>query len=165
MNLYLLRHAIAVPRETPGIKEKDRPLTKEGRRKMKAIAEGMRTLELRFGRILSSPFLRAMETAEIVAGVFRMEVEICNALIPGGNQRELITSLVKVPEEDLLLVGHEPDLGQFISLLISGNSEAQIGLKKGALCKLTSDHLIFGRSAALEWLVQPAQLRQIRRIH
>jgi phosphohistidine phosphatase len=162
MNLYLLRHAIAVARGTADFEEKDRPLTKEGKRKMKAIAEGMRSLELQFGRILSSPYRRAMETAQIVAAAFRMEIEICKALTPGGNQRELITRLAKIPEEDLLLVGHEPDLSQLISLLISGNSEARIELKKAGLCKLVSDHLTFGRSATLEWILPPAQLRHIR---
>ena len=98
---------------------------------------------------------------EIVAATFNMDVEICNTLVPDGNQRALITSLVKIPEENLLLVGHEPHLSQLISLLISGNSEGQIELKKGGLCKLASDHLIFGRSATLEWLLQPSQLRQM----
>jgi phosphohistidine phosphatase len=162
MNLYLLRHAIAVPRGTDDVEEKDRPLTKEGKRKMKAIAEGMESLKLQFGRILSSPYKRAMETAEIVAATFNMDVEICNTLVPDGNQRALITSLVKIPEENLLLVGHEPHLSQLISLLISGNSETLIELKKGGLCKLASEHLTFGRSATLEWLLPPAQLRQIR---
>jgi len=162
MNLYILRHAIALPRGTPGIKDEDRPLTKDGKRKMKAAAGGMRGLELDFGRILSSPYLRARETAEIVGKVFGLEVGIWKALIPTASPRQLIANLVKVHEDNVLLVGHEPHLSEFVSVLICGSPEAQIDLKKSALCKLSSDHLLYGRCATLEWLLAPAQLRKIR---
>ena len=162
MNLYILRHGIAVPRGTPGIKEEDRPLTKDGKRKMKAIAEGMLALKLQFDRIISSPYVRASETAEIVGQVFGRKVELWKPLIPTANPRQLISHLVKVREDNVLLVGHEPYLSEFVSVLICGNPEAQIEFKKGALCKVSSNHLIYGRCATLEWLLAPAQLRKIR---
>ena len=68
MNLYLLRHGIAVEPGTPGFAhDADRALTPEGERKLGKIAEAMEAMELRFDRVLSSPYLRARQTAEIIA--------------------------------------------------------------------------------------------------
>ena len=70
MKLYILRHGIAVEPGTPGYEtDADRPLTSEGERKMRQIAGAMEALELSFDLILSSPYLRARQTAEIVAEV------------------------------------------------------------------------------------------------
>src|SRR5687768_2956753 len=113
MNLYILRHAIAVPRGTPGIKDENRPLTKDGKRKMEAAAQGMRKLGLEFGRLLSSPYLRARQTAEIVGQVFKMDVGLWKPLIPSVGHRVLIANLVKIREDNVLLVGHEPHLSEF----------------------------------------------------
>src|SRR4051812_30152538 len=119
MNLYFLRHAIAVPRGTPDIKDENRPLTKDGARKMKSGAQGMLALELEFDRILTSPYRRARETAEIVAKAFHLKVETWKALIPSEDPRQLVAGLRKATDKNLLLVGHEPHLTQFISVLIS----------------------------------------------
>jgi phosphohistidine phosphatase len=161
MNFYILRHAIAVSRETDDYEDENRPLTKEGTRKMKAGAKGMRRLGLEIGRILSSPYARARQTADIVAEVFELKVELCRPLIPGAGHRELIAQLVKVREDNILLVGHEPHLSEFASVLVCGSTGAQLELKKGALCKLSSDHLIYGQCATLEWMLAPAQLRKL----
>ena len=61
-----------------------------------------------------------------------------------------------------MLVGHEPDLSQFVSLLITGSTDAAIELKKGGLCKLTTEQLTFGQCATLNWLLTPKQLRSMR---
>ncbi len=162
MNLYFLRHAIAVPRGTPGVKDENRPLTKDGARKMKAVAESMRGLKLKFDRIVTSPWLRAKQTAEIAAKTFHQEVEIWKSLVPTEDPRQLIAALRKSNDENLLLVGHEPHLSQFISVLISGGPGTPIEFKKGGLCKVSSDDLIFGQCATLHWLLAPSQLRKLR---
>ena len=163
MNLYFLRHAIAIPRGTSGYKDVNRPLTKDGIRKMKEIAEGMRCLELDFDRIVSSPLLRARQTAEIAANVFNQDLEIWKSLHPSEDPRKLISTLRKSNDQNILLVGHEPHFSQFISVLTSGGADVQIDFKKGGLCKLTTDDLIYGRCAFLQWLLAPAQLRKFRR--
>ena len=72
MDLYLLRHGIAVEPGSPGYaKDADRPLTPEGERKLGQIAEAMEALELSFDLILSSPYVRARQTAEIVAATLK----------------------------------------------------------------------------------------------
>ena len=162
MNLYFLRHAIAIPHGTPGLKDENRPLTKDGARKMKAIAEGMHALKLEFGRIVTSPLLRARQTAEIVAERFEQDVEIWESLIPTEDPRRLVAALRKSHDENLLLVGHEPHFSQFISVLVSGSPDTPIEFKKGGLCKVSSDDLVYGQCAILNWLLAPSQLRKLR---
>lgn len=163
MELYLLRHGIAVERGTPGFKkDSGRPLTQEGKEKMHQIAEAMLGMELRFDLILSSPYVRAEQTANIVAGDLDEEVTFTRFLEPGGNALRLISQINDESPQRVLLVGHEPDLSQLISVLITGGSVAGIELKKGGLCKLTTDKLVFGRCATLDWLLTPKQLRQLR---
>ncbi|HLH32862.1 MAG TPA: phosphohistidine phosphatase SixA [Terriglobia bacterium] len=163
MELYILRHGIAVDRETSGYKkDSDRPLTPEGEDKMHQIADAMRGMDLKFDLILSSPFTRAEQTANIVAGELDEEVTFSDYLKPGGSALELIGEINDEKPQTVLLVGHEPDLSQLVSVLVSGNTDSGIELKKGGLCKLTTNKLVFGRCATLNWLLTPKQLRQLR---
>ena len=163
MEIYILRHGIAVERGTPGYKkDSERPLTKEGEEKMHQIADAMLGMGLQFDLILSSPYVRAKQTAQIVAGELDEEVTSTDFLIPDANGLELIAEINDEKPQRVLLVGHEPDLSRLISILVTGGSDATIELKKGGLCKLTSDKLTFGRSATLNWLLTPKQLRQLR---
>jgi phosphohistidine phosphatase len=164
VNLYLLRHGLAVELGSPGYqKDADRPLTPEGRRKMKKVAAGLRALDLSFDLILSSPYVRARQTAELVAsglGIKR-RLQMCDALVPGARFKgliDLIHHLEPAPQE-LLLVGHEPYLSDLISLLLSGEIGLSLTMKKGGLCKLAIESLQLGRCATLEWLTTPGQLR------
>ena len=163
MEIYILRHGIAVERGTPGYKkDSERPLTKEGEEKMHQIADAMLAMGLKFDLILSSPYVRAADTAQIVASHLDEEVTFTDFLIPDGNPLELIREINDVRVQRVLLVGHEPDLSGLISILISGGSDAAIELKKGGLCRLTTEKLIFGECATLNWLLTPKQLRAMR---
>ncbi len=164
MELYILRHGIAVDRGTSGYKkDADRPLTEDGEEKMHQIAEAMLAMELRFDLILSSPLVRAEQTAQIVAGELDQEVTFTEFLAPNANALELIREINDEKPQRVLLVGHEPDLSRLISLLITGSSDAaSIELKKGGLCKLTTDTLSFGQCATLNWLLTPKHLRSLR---
>src|SRR5512138_2993166 len=93
MDLYLIRHAIAVDETTTDYEsDSERPLTDKGRKKMRQIARGLRNLGVEFDLILSSPYIRARETAEILADVFKMKKKITftENLIPLGNPELLI---------------------------------------------------------------------------
>ena len=132
-------------------------------RRIPAAAAAMKKLGLSFDLILSSPFLRARQTAEIVAGELRLKkrLEIFDELVPGGNSRALMQALseLKPAPENVLLVGHEPHLSRLISLLVSGNADAAaIEMKKGGLCKLEAAELRNGQCARLIWLLTPAQM-------
>jgi phosphohistidine phosphatase len=164
MDLYLLRHAIAVERGTAGYAhDGDRPLTAEGERKMREAAAGMRKLDLVFDRVISSPYLRARRTAEIVVEVFGGTVEFSDALTPDGDPSALLRRLhaLSAKETAILLVGHEPYMSRLLSMVLTGTGALQLTLKKGGLCKVVSAEPAFGRSATLEWLLTPRQLRQL----
>ncbi|HYR87080.1 MAG TPA: phosphohistidine phosphatase SixA [Terriglobia bacterium] len=162
MEIYILRHGIAVERGTPGYKrDGDRPLTKEGVEKMRQIAEAMRAMGLKFDVILSSPYVRAKATADIVADVLEEDVTLTDSLLPEADPAELIDEINEEKPELVLLVGHEPDLSAVISMLICGKRNADIELKKGGLAKLTAETLTVGKCATLNWLLTPKQLRKM----
>src|SRR5207253_10762292 len=143
-------------------KDSDRPLTKEGQEKTQQIAEAMLAMDLKFDLILSSPYVRARETAQIVAEELSEEVTFTDHLVPDANPLELVREINDKKPQRVLLVGHEPDLSRLVSLLVSGDTEAAIELKKGGVCKLTAEKLAFGQCATLNWLLTPKQLRQLR---
>jgi phosphohistidine phosphatase len=163
MNLFLLRHAIASPAVSrAGFADSKRRLTPEGRKKMRRAAKGMKTLGLDFDLILTSPYQRALQTAEIVAQVFRAtpRMALSEYLKPTGRSEELIRQILRSDRlpDDVLLVGHEPGLSNLISLLVSGSAGCCVTMKKGGLCKLATTALKAGRCATLEWLLTPRHL-------
>jgi len=164
MRLYVLRHGIAVEPGSPGYEnDSTRPLTAEGKRELRHVAAFLRKKGVRFDRILSSPLRRARQTAEIVARNLKQEkrLDFSVALAPDGDVDVLIRQLnaTKPVLEHVLLVGHEPYLSRFVSLLVSGGSGADIQLKKGGLCKLDADALHAGHCARLLWLLTPKQMK------
>ncbi|MEJ5225538.1 MAG: phosphohistidine phosphatase SixA [Anaerolineales bacterium] len=162
MKLYIIRHAIAVEPGTPGYDEdSQRPLTPKGSRKMRKIARGLKELEAIPDLILSSPYRRAAETANILADILKLEGQVffSEHLAPLGFADQLIAEInEKYRTESLALVGHEPSLSSLASLLVSGNAEFALELKKGGVCCLDVSDLRPGRCATLLWLMTPAQL-------
>jgi phosphohistidine phosphatase len=167
MNIYTLRHGIAVERGATGFHDDARrPLMVKGEERIHAVAQAMRALELSFDHILSSPYLRASQTAEIVAKVLEAgaTLEFCDHLVPEGDPGALIRRLKQLqpPREDVLLVGHEPYLSRLIGLFIAGNTAAAVTLKKGGLARLELDKTLrLGQCASLAWLLTPKQLCQM----
>ena len=167
MELYILRHGIAEDRENTSAKDdSQRRLTQEGERKMERIAKSICALGLSFDVILTSPFPRAKETADIVARALRStrRVQILDALAAGASTKQLVKVLREQSDrfESVLIVGHEPDLSSLVSLLVTGGSDMILTLKKGGLCKLTLSTLRYGRCAILEWVVPPSLMTRIR---
>ena len=163
MNLYLLRHAKAVDLGTGGVRhDRDRPLAPEGEKKMRIIAEGMRHLELGFDVILSSPCVRAQQTAEIAAQGLRHHgpLRLTDSLAVEADLPALVAEINRQHREavNLLLVGHEPSLGHLLSMLVTGGYHLAVDFKKAALAKISTDSLRWGRCAMLEWFLIPKQL-------
>ena len=105
MEIYILRHGIAVERGTPGYKrDGDRPLTEDGERKMWQIANAMLGMDLEFDLIMSSPYVRAKRTAEIVAETLGQEVTFTDALLPDANMAGLIAEINDEKPQRVLLV-------------------------------------------------------------
>lgn len=164
MNLFILRHGIAVDRDPQSFPDDSRrPLTLKGEDRVKQICEAMQALELSFDRIFSSPYRRASQTAEIVAAALGLKkgLEFRDELIPEGDPKALVRFLnqLEPAPENALLVGHEPYLSGFISQLVSGELTAAVDLKKGGLAKLEIvAQLRFGSCATLAWLLTPKQM-------
>jgi phosphohistidine phosphatase len=132
---------------------------------MRRIAKGIQASGLSYDLILSSPYLRAKQTAEIVTQVLSTPegVMLAETLTPEGNPRQLIEALRTDHRErqDVLLVGHEPYLSRLISTLLTGGPNLSVVMKRGGLCALDVDTLRFGRCASLISLLSPRQLRRL----
>ncbi len=167
MILYIIRHAIAVQAGTPGYEEdSQRPLTQKGRRKMRKIAQGLKELEVQINLILTSPYLRAVQTARVVGKKFDLDKEKIIAtdhLTPAGYADQLIAEINEkyADAQNIALVGHEPYLTKLLSVLLNGDPNIAITLKKGGVCRLSLESLQYARCAALDWLLSPAQLVEI----
>jgi phosphohistidine phosphatase len=165
MILYILRHAIAADKAEWKGADSDRPLTKDGIRKMKKVAKGMRRLDIKVEWILTSPYRRAYETAVIAARELKLKkrLKTSRMLTPDGDIKALIKHLGLNFRtwESVMLVGHEPYLGSLIGLLAAGNASAGTLLDKAGLAKLSTDSLTYGQCARLEWLLSPRILKKL----
>jgi len=167
MKLYVLRHADAADDNDPRFEnDADRPLTIKGVRRTKLLAHALRQWEITFDAILSSPLLRARETAEIVMRGLRLQgkLELSDHLAPSGDVEKLLNRLntLRPVPKNALLVGHEPYLSNLISLLCAGGPNLSLTLKKGGLCRMEVDQLHSARCANLEWLLAPLLLGSSR---
>jgi len=163
MQIYILRHAIAVPRGTPGYPNDDRPLTEEGIEKMVLGAKGIKEIAGSFDLIISSPLIRALDTAKITAEATRYENQIIvtEYLLPGSPQRSLFKFLADYKHlEKILLVGHEPHLRYFASKLL-GSDEPVIEFKKGGICRIDVEKIPSEKPGKIIFHIQPRQLRLI----
>ncbi len=155
MRLYLLRHAVAAPRGLGN--DADRPLTSEGIRRMTLAARGIRRLGLKPSRILTSPLTRARQTARLTAKVLGAgkRLELSDLLRPGVTPKRALAAVRGRRLASVLLVGHEPDLGELAALLL-GARPGFLRFRKGGLCCIA-----LGPPHRLEWHLTPGQLRKL----
>lgn len=160
--LYLIRHGVAAERGPAWPDDAKRPLTEEGIGRMKKAAKGLKRLDVRLDVVVSSPLVRARQTAEVVAGVFdeMPPLVFTAALAPGGRYSDLLADLqTQVRRTRIALVGHEPDLGRLAARL--AGSRRAFEFKKGAVCRIDVDALPPERSGTLRWFLPPSILRRI----
>lgn len=168
MNLLVVRHAVAEERETWHARGRDdflRPLTADGRRKMREAARGIVRLVDPPQALATSPLVRAKETADILARAFGVPAaDEIEALEPGQPPQALLGFLRARERQGLAaVVGHEPHLGLLVSWLLAGRSRAFVQLKKGGACLLDLGTRPGPGRAELLWLAVPAQLRRLGR--
>jgi len=158
MRLYLVRHAIAEDRTIDYDDDSLRPLTEKGKEKMHRIAGGLLELGVEPDLIVSSPYIRARQTASILAKVLkcRQELAYSDFLVPMGEPDDMIGEInEKYSVNELMLVGHEPSLSALVGVLLAGDPDISINFKKGGICCLSVDDLHHDQKAVLEWLVTP----------
>ncbi len=168
MNLYIVRHAIAEQRGSNSNEAEDsqRGLTEAGRKKFRQAARGLSRLGTQIDLILTSPYLRAADTARILRKQLNLDKDhllTMDDLSPAGDLSRLIADINEKygAVQNIALVGHEPGLSRLISVLLSGDPTLPITLKKGGICCLSVGTLEYGRCATLEWLLAPAQLTEM----
>lgn len=164
MNLYFLRHAKAEAKSPKYVPDSKRPLTSDGEDIAKRVAQGMVELDLSFDLIVTSPYARALRTAEITARVLKTDKLLTSPnLAAGGSARKLVDELNNNygALNSIVLVGHEPDMTDLMSVLLTGSEGLQVDLKKSGLAKLEIEDLRFGKCACLSWILTPRHLQRL----
>ena len=165
MELYLVRHAIAVSSATPGIPDEERVLTEEGIRKMRQAAGGLRALGYIPDLLLTSPLIRALQTAEILLEAFGKtpKLKVLPALAPYGSRQDLYAAVVACGKklDRLMLVGHQPSLGEIAGDIIGASPKCLMELKKGGACAIEVSRGSDPPKGSLVSLLTPSILRRI----
>jgi phosphohistidine phosphatase len=162
MMLYLVRHAIAEDAPTGG-DDAERRLTPGGRRKMRGVVRGLCALGVEPDVILTSPLVRAVETARIVVAGLRgaPEPREAEALTPDVPPVETLKALrLFGRSQQVMVIGHEPNLSSTLALLLTGAADgAAIELKKGSCAAVELTAFEPRSGATLRWLLPPRVLR------
>ncbi|WP_392533315.1 phosphohistidine phosphatase SixA [Nostoc sp. C117] len=163
MELYLIRHGIAEDKGL-GIKDEERSLTKEGRQKTEKVSQKLIKLGLNFDLILTSPLVRARQTAEIlIAEKLSSQLEESSHLAPEGEISSWLKDWLEPrnysQNTQLALVGHEPGLSNWAEILLWGEVKGSLVLKKAGMIgiKLPETGSPLGRSQMF-WLTPPKYL-------
>lgn len=158
MEIYLIRHAEAVPLGEQGItSDEERPLTEKGEGQAELAAKAMQAREIGLDRIFTSPLVRARATADVLLRVWsnpELILGTCDQLAPGGKPRKLSKFIAKSGGERIGLVGHMPDLGDYAAWLL-GNKRAQIDIAKAGVVLVTCSEFPAKGAGVLQWMVTP----------
>jgi phosphohistidine phosphatase len=160
MILYLMRHANAgMPRENPTLDAK-RSLIKEGKEQCVLMARVLSALKAQVDVVVSSPLKRALQTAQFVGTELGYDgkVEISPALALDADYTAFQKMLAKYADrEGVLIVGHNPNLFQFLGRLVTGNGGASIRMRKGSVARIDLDR----HPPQVQWLIDPRTARAI----
>ena len=164
MDCILLRHGIAVERDEWKGAEGDRPLTEKGKQRVAQVAAGLSRLDVQPTHVLSSPLIRAIETAKIVHRSLQVgsAVQIVDALLPNAPPDRLLSIFHDLPPESCVLcVGHEPHLGMVASVLLAGRPSQAFPFKKAGACLIDLTAPVKPGRGVLRWWLPPSQLRDM----
>ncbi|PIQ84783.1 MAG: phosphohistidine phosphatase SixA [Candidatus Omnitrophica bacterium CG11_big_fil_rev_8_21_14_0_20_63_9] len=166
MRLYLVRHATAVPRGSSARpQDAQRPLTPDGEREAERIAEGLKRLKLGIELVVTSPWARAVQTAERIAQVLGRQAPVRELSALRGDADPSETSLALkafAGYHSVLLVGHEPHLSAWLAELVVLRGGLQVVIKKGGVACVEVKRVPPSQgSGTLRWLMTPKQLTLI----
>jgi phosphohistidine phosphatase len=132
---------------------------------MRGISRGLARLDVMPDIVLSSPYTRARETAEILAAELDIKsslIKFSDDLVPMAQPSSLLKEIAeRFLVDNLAVVGHEPHLSSLISYLLTGKTEMSTDLKKGGVCLISLLIETQSWQASLEWLMTPRQLLAI----
>jgi phosphohistidine phosphatase len=166
LELHLVRHAVAAERGPDYPDDAERPLTAEGASKWRRAVEGLRELGVTLDLVLTSPLVRAHETAELLAAGLKPKpkLAVVDALSPGRRTADVLAVIAKFAAQPrgpsrLALVGHEPDLGELAARLLG--AKGLVEFRKGAVCRIDIDRAMPGGPGVLRWFLSPRALRRL----
>jgi phosphohistidine phosphatase len=163
IEIYLVRHGLAAERGPKYPDDRLRPLTPAGVKKFAESVAGLAEMGVAIDFVLTSPLLRARDTATLLAAGLKPKPAIAEveALAPGGRHQAVIEAIKAHAKRNrrLALVGHEPDLGELAARLLGARGMVQF--KKGAICAIDVDGATPGGPGTLRWLLTPKALRAL----
>jgi phosphohistidine phosphatase len=162
MHLYLMRHGIAIDREDPDCPpDPERYLTPKGIQRTRAAARGLRALRVKPAALLTSPYVRAVQTGEIVCEVLGLDpkqLRTTDVLKPEAKPTRLVEELGRLGGE-VICFGHAPQMDEFIAHALKATAPFTALKKSGAAC-LDIDSLAPLR-ATLFWVLTSRVLRRL----
>jgi phosphohistidine phosphatase len=162
MEIYFLRHANAGRPNINREKDEQRPLDKTGIEQCQVMGGALASLGVKPDVIISSPLVRARETASIVADEIghREKIVLDNAMRPDAEYSDFQQLLARYKSADaIMVVGHNPSQTEFLNRLLTGNSSEAIELKKGAVARIDMEAR---KPAVLKWIMPPKVVRAIQ---
>jgi phosphohistidine phosphatase len=159
MIVYFLRHANAGQRRLNPVQDEKRPLDKEGIEQCRYVGGWLNALDTHVDLILSSPLKRATQTASMVGNEidYEQRIERAPALHPNSDYERFRQLLLQIRGlEAVMVVGHNPNMSKFLSLLVTGGlSERAIEMKKGSVARVEMGP----KRSVLNWLVTPRLIK------
>lgn len=156
MELYLFRHGIA-ENAKPGQSDSERALTPEGKRKLRSVIKTAMDADLAPSLMLTSPYKRALQTAQIAADVLKYRGELLRteALLP-SSQPAAVWEEIRLhrDEAQVLMAGHDPLFTDLTGYLL-GFPKLRVDFKKGALLRIDFDNFPVEPQGALKWMLVP----------
>jgi phosphohistidine phosphatase len=155
MDVWLVRHAVAVDRDDFDGLDAERPLTDKGRRRFRRFSRWLADQTAVPDCIVSSPLVRAAQTAHVLAkacGLKKTVVQFTDLLSPGVDVNELLRFVRDMPGERVALVGHEPDLSTILAVLVGGGT---FHFEKGFVAAIEFNSLPPAGDGHLAWFVGP----------
>jgi phosphohistidine phosphatase len=163
LELYLVRHAIAAERGPKYPDDRLRPLTPAGTKRFAESVPGLVEMDVVLDVVLTSPLVRARETAMVLAAALKPKPPIVEieALAPGGRPQAIVEAIKAHAKRArrMALVGHEPDLGELAARLLGARGGVEF--KKGAVCLIDVDGATPGGPGTLRWMLTPKALRAL----
>jgi len=160
MFVYFVRHASAGQHKADPAKDEKRPLDNDGIEQCNTVGRGLAALDTHVDLILSSPLKRASQTASLVANELAYEdkIVLTPALRPDSTYAKFTALLDEYARhEAIMVVGHNPNLSEFLGRVIGGGGRAGIELKKGAVARVEVDR----RRGILDWMLTPKTVRTL----
>jgi phosphohistidine phosphatase len=161
MRLLVVRHAIAVPHGTPGVAENDRPLTPEGELKFREAAAGLARILDRPDALLTSPWLRARQTAAIAAEAWGGPEPKQTAALASGSFEAQAQVLDEYPKDATVAIfGHEPWVSQLLARVLGTREDERLTFKKGGAALVDVPGAL-AKGGTLVWYLTPKLLRKL----